>query len=114
MTALGGVSYQEAIKDREYWGRLTESAIGAHLANDSAGKGINLYYWLGRNREVDFILESGKTVVAIEVKSGKREYTLEGIGEFCKHFSVKRQLLVGGQGIGIEEFLASPVERWIK
>ena len=44
MTALSGVSYQEAIKDRENWGRLTETAVGAHLANDSAGKGINLYY----------------------------------------------------------------------
>lgn len=114
MTALRGVSYQEAIKDREYWGRLTESAVGAHLANDSAGKGINLYYWLSRNREVDFILESGKTVVAIEVKSGKKEYTLEGMAEFCNHFSVKRQLLVGGQGIAIDDFLASPVERWIE
>ena len=111
---MSGVSYQKAIKYREYWGRLTETAVGAHLANDSAGKGINLYYWLSRNREVDFILESGKTVVAIEVKSGKKEYTLEGMAEFCKHFSVKRQLLVGGHGIAIDEFLASPVERWIE
>lgn len=73
--------------------------------NDSKGKGINLYYWLNRNREVDFILESGKTVTAIEVKSGKKESTLEGMEEFCKAFDVKRQLLVGGQGISIDEFL---------
>jgi predicted AAA+ superfamily ATPase len=114
MSALSGISYKEAIHDRQYWGRLVESTVGAHLVNDSKGKGINLYYWLNRNREVDFVLESGKTVVAIEVKSGKKEYTLEGMEEFCKAFDVKRQLLVGGQGISIDEFLASPVEKWMK
>jgi len=114
MSAISGISYKEATADRQYWGRLTESAVGAHLVNDSKSKGINVYYWLNRNREVDFVLESGKTVVAIEVKSGQKEYTLEGMQEFCKNFHVKRQLLVGGQGISIEEFLASPVDRWIK
>lgn len=114
MSALSGISYKEAIHDRQYWGRLVESAVGAHLVNDSKGKGINLYYWLHRNREVDFVLESGKTVVAIEVKSGKKGYTREGMEEFCKVFDVKRQLLVGGQGILVDEFLASPVEKWMK
>ena len=84
------------------------------MLNDSKGKGIDVYYWLNRNREIDFVLESGKTVVAIEVKSGKKEYTLKGIEDFCKTFDVKRQLLVGGQGIAIEEFLASPVETWTR
>jgi len=114
MSALSGLSYKEAITDRQYWGRLTESAVGAHLINDSKGKGINVYYWLNRNREVDFVLESGKTVVAVEVKSGKKEYTLKGMEAFCKAFDVKRQLLVGGQGITLDEFLASPVEKWMK
>ncbi len=114
MSALSGISYKEAIYDRQYWGRLTESAVGAHLVNDSKGKGINVYYWLNRNREVDFVLQSGKTLVAIEVKSGKKEYTLEGMEEFCKTFRVKRQLLVGGQGIAIDEFLTSPIEKWMK
>ncbi len=114
MSALSGISYKEAIYDRQYWGRLTESAVGAHLVNDSKGKGINVYYWLNRNREVDFVLQSSKTLVAIEVKSGKKEYTLNGMEEFCRTFKVKRQLLVGGQGITIGEFLASPIEKWMK
>lgn len=114
MAALSGNGYSEALHDRQYWGRLTESAVGAHLINGARGKGINVYYWLNRNREVDFVLESGKTVVAIEVKSGTKEYTLDGIDEFCKTFDVKRQLLVGGQGIAIEDFLAAPVEKWMQ
>jgi len=114
MSALSGFSYKEAIYDRQYWGRLTETAVGAHLVNDSKGKDISVYYWLNRNREVDFVLESGKTLVAIEVKSGKKRNTLEGIEEFCRIFKVKRQLLVGQQGISIGEFLASPIEKWMK
>jgi uncharacterized protein len=55
MSALSGISYEEATVDRQYWGRLTESAVGAHLVNDSRGKGIDVYYWLNRNKEVDFI-----------------------------------------------------------
>lgn len=114
MSALSGISYKDAIHDRQHWGRLVESAVGAHLINHSKGKGINVYYWLHRNREVDFVVESGKTVVGIEVKSSKKEYILKGMEEFCKTFDVKRQLLVGGQGIPVEEFLTSPVEKWMK
>ena len=114
MSALSGISYKEAIQDRQYWGRLTETAVGAHLVNDSKGKDISVYYWLNRNREVDFVLESGNILVAIEVKSGKKRNTLEGIEEFCRTFKVKRQLLVGQQGIAIGEFLASPIEKWMK
>ncbi len=114
MSALSGISYKEAITDRAYWGRLTESAVGAHLINDAKGKGIGVYYWLHRNQEVDFVLECGKTVVAIEVKSGKKEYALKGMEEFSKAFKVKRQLLVGGQGIPIDEFLTTPIEKWLK
>ena len=114
VSALSGISYKEAITDRQHWGWLTESAVGAHMVNDAKGKGINIYYWLNRNREVDFVLEFGKTVVAIEVKSSKKEYALKGMEEFCKAFDVKRQLLVGGQGIPIDEFLACPVEKWVK
>jgi uncharacterized protein len=55
----------------------------------------------------------GRTLVAIEVKSGKKKYTLKGMEEFCRTFKVKRQLLVGGQGIAIDEFLSSPVEKWL-
>jgi len=114
MSALSSFSYKEAIYDRQYWGRLTETAVGAHLVNDSKGKDISVYYWLNRNREVDFVLESGKTLVAIEIKSGKKRNTLEGMDEFCRIFKVKSRLLVGQQGITISEFLASPIEKWIK
>jgi predicted AAA+ superfamily ATPase len=114
MSALSGLTYKQAVNDREFWGRLTESAVGAHLVNSAKGKNIDVYYWLSVNREVDFVLVSGKKIVALEVKSGAHKYALKGLDDFCKEFDVKRKLLVGGQGITLEEFLTSPAERWIE
>lgn len=39
------------------WGRIVESAIGAHLLNHSIKGNYNLYYWRYRNDEVDFVIE---------------------------------------------------------
>src|SRR5262249_46358918 len=53
MSATSGLSLAEARADREFWGRLVESAIGAHLANAAAAGGCAVYYWRERNHEVD-------------------------------------------------------------
>ncbi len=60
----------EARANREFWGRLVESAVGAHLFNASAGGAYQVFYWRDRNREVDFVVQTGKRIVAIEVKGG--------------------------------------------
>ena len=36
ITAQSGVTLPQARRDRAFWGRLVESAIGAHLANAAA------------------------------------------------------------------------------
>jgi uncharacterized protein len=33
---------------------------------------------------------------------------------FARSFKPKRQLLVGGQGIALEEFLSNPASHWLK
>jgi predicted AAA+ superfamily ATPase len=93
--------------------RLVESAVGAHLINSAVGTGIELFYWRERGREVDFILRSGKTVVAIEVKSGSRKEGLPGMDAFDKTFKPKRKLLAGGDGIPLEKFMLTPAEEWV-
>ena len=113
ISAQSRLTFDEARKDREFWGRLAESAVGAHLINSAAGTGIELFYWRERGREVDFILRSGKTVVAIEVKSGSRKEGLPGMDAFDKAFTPKRKLLVGGDGIPVEKFLLTPAAEWV-
>lgn len=113
MSALACTSFANILADPERWGRLVESAVGAHLLNSAAGIGVEVHYWLDRNREVDFVLVKGDATVAIEVKSGRREIAFPGIESFARVFPVKRQLLVGAQGIALEEFLKTPVEHWM-
>ena len=91
-----------------------ESAVGAHLANAAAAGICEVFYWRERNREVDYIVKTGRTLTAIEVKSGREGEYLPGMAAFVKEFAPKRTLLVGGDGIPVEQFLARPVEHWVK
>jgi uncharacterized protein len=114
MTAQSGVHLEEALEDRPFWGRLVESALGAHLANAAATGCCELFYWRERNREVDFVLRSGETLVALEIKSGSRTSSLPGMSEFARSFHPQRSLLVGGNGIPLAEFLEQPVSHWLQ
>jgi predicted AAA+ superfamily ATPase len=113
MTAQSGLTLREARADGEFWGRLVESAVGAHLANAAATGALELFYWRDRNREVDFVARVGRTVTAIEVKSARARIVQPGLAAFAEAFKPKRKLLVGGDGIPVEEFLARPVEHWL-
>jgi hypothetical protein len=62
---------------------------------------------------VDFVVRAGKTITAIEVKSGRKRESLPGIEAFTSTFPRSRPLLVGEDGISIEEFLTKPVEHWV-
>jgi len=103
----------EARADTAFWGRVVESAAGAHLANAAAAGECELFYWRDRNREVDFVVRAGRTVTAIEVKSGRSLDTLPGMEAFSAAFKPRRKLLVGGDGIALEEFLSQPVLHWV-
>ena len=73
------ITLTEARADREFWGRLVESAVGAHLA----------------------------------VKSGRAPLAHAGTAAFAQAFQPTRTLMVGGDGIALEEFLMKPVTHWI-
>jgi predicted AAA+ superfamily ATPase len=112
MSAQGGKYFEEVRNSGDDWGRYVESCVGAHLVNTSVGTAFEVTYWRERNHEVDFILQHGTECVAIEVKSGRRRESLPGMAAFAKHFSPKKILLVGAQGIALEEFLGKPAEYW--
>ena len=114
LTAQSGLTPSEARADHEFWGRLTESAVGAHLANAAACGMCELFYWREGNREVDFVVRKGRMLVAIEVKSGRAPVAHSGLAAFSEAFKPKRTLLVGGDGIPVEEFLSRPVADWLQ
>lgn len=114
MTAGSGLTLAEAAGDPETWGRLVESCVGAHLVNAAAAGECELYYWRERNQEVDFVVKAGRRLVAIEVKSGRAPLAHSGIAAFAAAFKPQRSLLVGGDGIALDDFLARPVAHWTR
>ena len=113
MTAQSGLDLGAARADPELWGRLTESAVGAYLANAAAGGEIELYYWRDRGKEVDFVVRTGGALTAIEVKSGRSPDVHPGMAAFAGMFKPRRMLLVGADGIALEDFLTRPVAHWV-
>lgn len=101
----------EARENLDIWGRLVESAIGAYLINSVQNNNIQLYYWREQDYEVDFVLERGNELVAIEVKSGSRSTSLPGMKKFAQNYQPKRNILVGGDGISIGDFFKYPTYR---
>ena len=113
MTAGSGYSFDEAQADRSFWGRIVESAVGAHLFN-TATPDINLHYWRESPDEVDFVLQRGPRTIAIEVKSGSKTLPLGGMSAFEQKFDPLRSLLVGEGNIPLGEFLTTPAHHWFE
>ncbi len=113
MAAFSGYTFEEARADRSYWGRLVESAAGAHLYNSGTPE-LRLHYWREQSREVDFVLERGRQLVAFEIKNRSRRRALSGVIEFKKQFASARSILVGEGGISLSEFLTIPAREWFQ
>lgn len=112
MTSASGYGYAEARADRTYWGRLVESAVGAHLYN-TGHPDCEIYYWRESPHEVDFVLARGNRLAAIEVKSGTVPSYAPGLNAFAAKYKTNRLLMVGEGGIPLAEFLSYPAEHWL-
>jgi hypothetical protein len=108
ISAQSDVALDDAKRQPDLWGRLVESAVGAHLINGSVGTPLRVHYWREASGEVDFILRKGKWTTAIEVKSGRRRDSLAGIARFAELYRPQRKLLVGSDGVPLEEFFGLP------
>lgn len=101
---------ETAVQQPAFWGRIVESAIGAHLLNASLSNGFSVFYWREREQEVDFVLEYKGNLLAVEVKTSDAG-TLKGLTLFRKHYPLAKILLVGPTGLPWQEFLSiNPVE----
>jgi len=114
ITCQTELSFGEARKEHSYWGRLVESAVGAHLVNESRTESAEVYYWREGQKEVDYVVKRGRSLTAIEVKSRTEEGNLSGMDEFSKKFKPQRVLLVGSGGIALDRFLGNGIGKWIE
>ena len=113
MAGASGYGFEEARADRTFWGRLVESAVGAHLLN-TASPSTAVRYWKYGSHEVDFVLERGPRAVGIEVKTGKALVVHSGLAEFERRFLPLRTMVVGSGGEPLHEFLSVPADHWFE
>lgn len=116
LTAYKGRGFVTDRTDTKAWGRWVESAVGAHLLSMADELDYKVYYWRepSRNKdendkEVDFIIDNGGEVTAIEVKSGRRGMNA-GLPDFVEAFKPKRSFVVGTGGVSLEDFLGCEIE----
>ena len=106
-------SLPEAKENSQFWGRLVESAVGAHLLN-TAESDMQVYYWRDASCEVDFVLRCRSRIVSFKVKNGAKPQSLQGLAEFKRRFRPYRSWLVGTGGVPLSEFLSKPADHWFK
>lgn len=104
MNALRPELFKQALMYPSLWGRIVESAVGAHLLNFSRMEAYHLEYWRDRNAEVDFVLRKGNKILGLEVKSNVLSKT-SGMYLFSRKFNPSRVILVGKSGIPVQDFL---------
>jgi predicted AAA+ superfamily ATPase len=102
INSVAGLSFAEAKRDRAWWGRLVENAVGAHLLNHLP-PGSRLSWWRDGDLEVDYVVELGRKVLGLEVKSGRARST-GGLQAFAARVSQAKALVVGIGGMPLDIF----------
>lgn len=113
---FGTFSFDEARVDPAEWGRLVESAVGAHLANRAMTDDYELFYWRNeRRQECDYVLRKGQALVAIEVKSGSVDKTV-GFEKFKEQFAdkVTAAFIVGPHALPLDDFFIMDLKSQFK
>jgi hypothetical protein len=110
-TAL--LSFEQAMADGGWWGRLVENAVGAQLLNHLQGSPWSVTYWRKGNEEVDFVVSRGARSWAVEVKSGRGRKT-SGLAAFKRQYPKAGVWMVGGGGVSLEDFFAGAVQQWFE
>ena len=106
VNSLKGESFSSSRENSSWWGRLVENAVGAHLLNHLTGINYEVYYWRDKGLEIDFVIKTPGQLWGIEVKSGNTK-NVKGLSAFSKAYPDARIIIVGADGIPLEEFFRS-------
>ena len=112
MCALSDKGRERLMGEPDLRGHVVESAVGAYLLSRAPEEGFEVRWWRNGNDEVDFVLQKGTALAAIEVKSGG-EARQSGMARFLECHPEARRTVVGGSSTGacnLEQFLLGEVE----
>ena len=109
-TIYCNTTFAAAQRNHALWGRLYESAIGAHLINMDFAYRLNTYYWRDGNDEVDFIVKYRNKLLAIEVKSGYEKMN-SGLHAFASKYPTNASIVVGPSAFSPADFLSGDIRK---
>lgn len=112
VNALSTRNFADSLADTIWWGRLVENAVGAHLCNSLNSVEYSVSYWREGDYEVDYVVSRSRDIWAMEVKSGSSGKAA-GLSRFRSRYPDAKALLVGAQGIPVEEFFIKPPQAWL-
>ncbi|MCY7357610.1 MAG: AAA family ATPase [Rudanella sp.] len=107
-SAFSPISFEQTRTNPVEWGRWVETAVGVHLCRSARLGDVELFYWRDGNDEVDFVIQRGRQVIGLEVKSGRTQ-SAPGMGAFQRKASPDKVMLVGNSGIPWVDFLRAEV-----
>lgn len=119
ISAVNNLTRDEVFADATWKGRLVENVIGARIHAAIEKLGGELFYWRDRDKEVDFVVRIGRSLIAIEVKSGEIKDKPGGLDYFLDKFPASRGLIISNlkedsysdsriSNIHLEEFMLDP------
>ncbi|MDR0290857.1 MAG: ATP-binding protein [Treponema sp.] len=110
-----GASRMRFLEMPDSRGHLVETSVGAYLLARGKEEGFSVYWWRDRDKEVDFVIEKGKStpsiggaLTAIEVKSGRVKH-IGGSMEFMRRYPDALGITVGDGDCRLEDFLSGKI-----
>ena len=119
ISAMRGRDYKTTKADKVSWGRMVENAAGARLYLAVQALGGNLFYWRERQLEVDFVIQVGSRIIALEIKSGADGKISNGINIFVRRYKNAEGIIVSNyknrvegkiKQIRLKDFFAEPLK----
>lgn len=109
MTASYGEGRESLLTDPSSRGHLVESAVGASLIKRAISEHFKVFWWREGNKEVDFVLQSGTALTAIEVKSGRLK-GLDGVDAFHSAHKGSKSIIIGSENAPLDAFLRGEID----
>jgi predicted AAA+ superfamily ATPase len=89
-------------------GHYVESAVGTYLLSRSKTDKFAINWWRESDHEVDFVVEKGAQVKALEVKSGRIKNT-KGLIAITNKYPEIRPIIVGDSNTPVEVFISNDI-----
>jgi len=107
LTMQSGISQQTILS----MGKIDNTFLGAmaenYVAQAFATKKYSLYYWTTEGTaELDFVLQKGEDIFAVEVKAGTRTKS-KSLAMFVRKYKPKYSMRISGKNFGFENNIKS-------